>query len=231
MAATNPVLRVRDVCALSPILKNVDALSITPAEMMKLAKKWRMEKKVVLSCAGDFDNATLTLINQVNALPDSYADVTDDEMVALFTLMYANRAAGIWNAFCDELKKGAMPHGHAVLYLSEWMLNKGLLCAPLSTRVLDRFFVAIVERLNASNVSCLYNFNVIYSKYACLETIKQWTSVFEFNGAIRDMFLRHETITVVDGAGIRYGQALMKVGFAGSILHDFVKYGNKLANK
>lgn len=229
------LLRIRDIVALAPILQNVQASSITDVEMLKLAKKWRMKNKTALAESVGYDNVTIALIKQVNALPEAYPDVTMDEMIALLPLVYANRdeyKVAQWNIFCDELKKPTMSYDCAVAHLHLWLITKGLLCSPPATRVLDRLFEGMVERVNNYNDDCNYylrQFNVIYSNYERLPTVKQWTSVFEFNCAIRDLFSRWESITVVDGAGLRFGpDTVLHLGLTGTILDEFVKFGNKL---
>lgn len=235
MAAPNPVLRIRDVCALAPILKNVEDTKITREEVMKLAKQWRRENCRTLPLADGIDLDTGALVNAVNAIPEKEPDLTHAEVVSLFALMYANRDKypNFWPDFCEQLKSGVVSIGVAIGALSVWNINTAPLEFPQYASVLKRFDELLAERVNYGN-GVLHEFNILYTRYenmGPISKVKEWPSIFAFNRAIGSVFGRWQTVSVAPGVGVRFGTEVVMASPSDNVSEGFVKYGHLCAIK
>jgi hypothetical protein len=183
------LLRVRDIIAFAPILSELSIRSdcLTEREFLHHAKLWRRKSTSPIALI-DVDARTRELQEAVNAFPIVEPDLTTDETIALFTLLYESRKElpDVWPAFCESMKNPCgITFGLGQYYLCLWTGETVPYQPPAE---LDRLFADIMPPPLLVNMyqKCVGHKFATYS----------WPSLAEFNKAFRNVFLQWRGSTI-----------------------------------
>ena len=188
------------ILSFEPILRDacIKTCTISKAQLLFHAKLWRRKYgQRIGDVIATNDPKLQKLIAKIDAIPVVDPPITKDEVRALFSLYLKHRdelPPNVWKHFCSLLKN-----------YNEISFNLGALCLsrcvdslvpfeqPVPFGALDRLFYDLVP------APALNRFLTIATKQ---EHDMFWPSVFEFFGAIYDLF-EHNPNAVITDDGVR----------------------------
>lgn len=155
-------------------------VTITKPEVLACGKKWRIKTKEQLPLWGDDANDLRELKVAINAMPTDEEPLSQLEVIALSGLLY--RYIVLWPEFAGDITKSSgIPFERGVYWLKQWAFAEVPVVMPdPAGRFLKRLFneLTVDPLLSQMCSRCSFgDFN------------KQWSDIFQFNIAMRDMHI------------------------------------------